>query len=157
MLSDSNEHLYCSRTDDIVKNRHQTILKQLFIFFYLVCMFAFIKMATVCLAELYHVIMHWVCLLIMSEQIYGSIFFFFSIFQPETHKLIYVMLLMNEILNMSDILVQKRLLYSKIRFGLFSRVLLWIITYHLRWIFLLHVVVFVKFHKNKKRKITLGN
>lgn len=97
---------------------------------------------------------------ILSEQIYGSILLLVDIFQPETHKLIYVMLLTNEILNMGDILVQKMLFYSKIRFGLFSRVLLWIIACHLRWIFLLHVAVFVcqvsqeQETENNPRKLT---
>lgn len=97
--------------------------------------------------------------LMMSEQIYGSILLLVDISQPETHKLIYIMLLADEILNMSDILVLRMLSYSKIRVGLFSMVVLWIIACHLRWIFLLHVAIFVKFLKkqeagNNRRKRT---
>jgi len=59
-----------------------------------------------------------------------SILLLVDISQPETHKLIYITLLENEILNMSDILVQRMLSYSTIRVGLFSVVLLWIIACH---------------------------
>ncbi len=95
---------------------------------------------------------------VMSEQIYGSIFLLVNISQPETHKLVYVMLLVNEILNMTDILVQKMLSYFKIRVGLFSRVLLWIIACHLRWIFFAQCCGFClsSFTRNKKREITVS-
>jgi len=79
-----------------------------------------------------------------------------DISQPETHKLIYITLLENEILNMSDILVQRMLSYSTIRVGLFSVVLLWIIACHLRLIFLLHVAIFVKFLKKQEAGNNFG-
>ncbi len=92
----------------------------------------------------------------MSEQIYGSIFLLVNISQPETHKL-FAMLLVNEILNMTDIFVQKMLSNFKTMVGLFSRVLLWIIACHLRWKFFAQYCGFClsSFTRKKKREITV--
>ncbi len=113
------------------RNRHQTILKQL------ACVF--VLGLHVCICEnsnvmFYCVILHWVCLL-WDVRTDLWIHFLVSRHFPARNSQAHVMLLVNEILNMTDILVQKMLSYFKIRVGLFSRVLLWIIACHLRLIF----------------------